>query len=59
MASKKLVVLSDGTKPLPEPISGVLWHSYRKYLNISILDMRSQVTNSRLQLHLPGANELN
>ena len=45
-------LLADDAKPLPEPAS-------QEMLKVSLLDMSLKITNSSLQLHLQGANELN
>ena len=58
-------LLSDGTKPLPEPMLSsieVLWHTPKaisqEMLKVSILDMSLEITSLRLWPYLPGANEL-
>ena len=59
--------LSDGAKPLPDPmLTNRQWGLVpkaisREVFKVSILDkcMSIKISNSRLQMNFPGANELN
>ena len=61
-------LLSDGTKPLPEPIliyhqwsplAFTWWQFQKEILKISINEMCFKFINLKFQPDLPGANELN